>query len=87
MASIPFKQRFVTRKTLHEGWTYVSVPDDNIVIGIRTAVTKVMKLFNEDGAPVKDNTGSPAYSFQSTNIVRVLTNEEFNVIKKTSLNE
>lgn len=80
-------QKFTPHKTLHEGWTYVSIPDDNVIIGVKIAVTKVMKLFNQDGSAMKDPNQNPAYAFQSTNVVRVLTKEEYDEIKKTDLSE
>jgi hypothetical protein len=58
--------------------------DDDIVIGVRIAVTKVMKLLDANNNPIKDANNNPAYSFQSTNIVRVLTKAEYDVVRKTS---
>ena len=79
------KQRYTPHNTLEEGWTYISVPDDDIIIGVRVAVTKVMKVLNPDGTQAKDPTGTPIYSFQSTNVVRSLTREEYDVEKKRGL--
>jgi len=77
------KQRYTPHNTLEEGWTYVSVPEDNMIIAVKIAVTKVMKLLDTSGEPIKDqNTGQPAYVFQSTNIVKVLTNAEYDVEKQ-----
>lgn len=87
MPQEPPKQRFVPHKTLHEGWTYVSIEGDGIVVGVRIAITKVMKLLDQNNNPIKAADGTPAYSLQSTNIVRVLTEAEYNVIRKTSLSE
>ena len=80
-------QKFVTHKDIHEGWTYISSSEDDIIIGVRVAVTKVMKAFNSDGSPAKDSTGSPVYSFQSTNVVRTLTREEYEVEKKRGISK
>jgi len=85
MASNPIrpKQRYTPHKTLQEAWTYISVPDDDVVIAVRVAVTKVMKLLDEHDEPIKDmNTDLPSYFFQSTNVVKVLTKEEYAVEKK-----
>lgn len=81
------KPRFVPHKTLLEGWTYISVPDDDIVIGVRTAVTKVMKMFDDQDRALKDAEGNPVYSFQSTNVTRVLTKTEYDVVRKMSSGE
>ncbi len=89
MAELPpgIKQKYVPHKTLREGWTYVSIPDENIVIGIRAAVTKVMKLTKPDGTPVLDAAGNPSFSFQSVNVAKVLTNTEYDVVKKMEFGE
>lgn len=81
------KSKFVPHKTLEEGWTYVSVEGEDVVIGVRVSVTKVMKLLNPDGSPQRDATGNPAFWFQSSNIVKVLSPEEYRVIKKSGLSE
>jgi hypothetical protein len=79
------KQKYTPHNTLEEGWTYISIPEDDIIIGVRVAVTKVMKAFNPDGSPATDPTGSPIFSFQSTNIVRTLTRGEYEVEKKRGI--
>jgi hypothetical protein len=79
------KQKYTPHNTLEEGWTYISIPEDDVIIGVRVAVTKVMKAFNQDGSPTKDPTGSPVFSFQSTNVVRTLTREEYEVEKKRGI--
>lgn len=81
------KQKYTPHNTLEEGWTYVSISDDDIIIGVRTAVTKVMKVLNPDGTPARDPTGAPVYSFQSTNVVRTLTREEYEVEKKRRISQ
>lgn len=75
------KQVFVSHKELEEGWTYISIPEDNMVIGVRTAITKVLKLVGSNNEPLKDSTGNNAYTFQSSNVVRLLTMEEYDMIK------
>ncbi len=81
------KSKFAPHKTMEEGWTYVSIPDDHVVIGVKVSVTKVMKLLNPDGSPQRDATGTPAYWFQSANVVKVLTPEEYKVIQQQGLKE
>ena len=77
------KKRYTPHKTLEEGWTYISIPDDDTIIAVRNAVTKVMKLLDPNGNPLKDQNGNNAYSFDFTNIVKVLTREEYEVEKKS----
>lgn len=77
------KKRYTPHKTLEEGWTYISIPDDDTIIAVRNAVTKVMKLLDPNGNPLKDQNGNNVYSFESTNIVKVLTREEYEVEKKS----
>lgn len=84
---IPGKSKFVPHKTLQEGWTYVSVPGDNVVVGVKVLVTKMMKLYNADGTPQRDAAGNPGYWFQSTNAVRVLTQDEYKAIKDEGITE
>lgn len=84
---IPPKSKYTPHKTLQEGWTYVSVPNDKAIIGVKVVVTKVMKLYNADGTPQKDATGAPAYWFQSTNVVKSLTPEEYRVAKEEGISE
>ena len=81
------KQKYTPHNTLEEGWTYISIPDDDMIIGVRIAVTKVMKVLNPDGIQAKDTTGNPIYSFQSTNVVRSLTREEYDVEKKRGISK
>lgn len=81
------KPKYAPHNTLEEGWTYISIPDDDVIIGIRVAVTKVMKLTTPDGNVAKDPTGTPLYTFQSTNIVRTLTREEYEVEKKRGISK
>ncbi len=42
-----------------------------------------MKLLDPNGNPLKDQNGNNVYSFESTNIVKVLTREEYEVEKKS----
>ena len=82
-----FKPKYAPHNTLEEGWTYISVPDDDVIIGIRVAVTKVMRLTTPDGSIARDATGTPLFTFQSTNVVRTLTREEYEVEKKRGISK
>ena len=81
------KQKYAPHNTLEEEWTYVSIPDDDVIIGIRVAVTKVMRLTTPDGKLAKDPNGTPLYNFQTTNIVRTLSREEYEVEKKRRISK
>jgi hypothetical protein len=76
------KPKYTPHNTLEEGWTYISVPDDDVIIGVKASVTKVMKIMAPDGTQAKDPSGCPMYSFQSVNVVKTLTREEYNVEKQ-----
>lgn len=57
-------------KPLNEEWSYYSLDDGNI-LGVKVIVSKVIKTGQSDP------TGLPVYVFQSTNVVQVLTQEEY----------
>jgi len=75
------QKKFLTHKTLSEGWTYIST-SDNTIIGVKVAITKVSRLETTDGTPIKDPAGNGIYEFQSTNIVKILNREEWETIRK-----
>ena len=75
------KGKFVPHKVLREGWTYFTVSDSDAVIGVKISVTKVMRLEGPDGKPLVNPDGTPGYYFNSTNVVRTLTAEEWRVLK------
>ena len=81
------KPKYAPHNTLEEGWTYISIPEDDVIIGIRIAVTKVMKLTTPDGKLAKDPAGTPIYTFQRTDVVRTLTGEEYEVEKKRGISK
>jgi hypothetical protein len=83
----PPRKKFAPHKTLNEGWTYISIPNDNVVIGVRMSVTKVMRLEDSTGQPLKDPNNNPLYEFQSATVARTLTTEEYKVLQKTTEGE
>ena len=84
-SSMP-RGKFVNHKTLKEGWTYISTSDE-MVIGVKVSVTKVVKLQNPDDTPLMNPDGTPAYYIMSTNILRTLTRTEWDQIKRDELQE
>jgi hypothetical protein len=74
MQSIP-SGKAIGYKPLIEEWNYYSL-DDGYIVGVKTVVTKVIKTTQTDP------TGLPIYVFQSTNVVQVLTQDEYRAIVK-----
>ncbi|NWG08795.1 MAG: hypothetical protein HXX80_00520 [Nitrososphaerales archaeon] len=64
------KGKAIGFKPLMEEWSHYSLDDGNI-LGVRIIVSKVMKTDQLDA------TGLPIYVFQSTNVVQVLTQDEY----------
>jgi len=69
------KGKAIGFKPLIEEWSYYSLDDGNI-LGVRVIVSKVMRTDQLDA------TGLPIYVFQSTNVVQVLTQDEYKDIVK-----
>ncbi len=89
MASIsgqPPKGKFVNHKTLKEGWTYISTRDGT-VIGVKVSVTKVLNLEGPDGKSLHNPDGTPAYYIMTSNVLRTLTREEWDEVKRDELPE
>ncbi|HEY4699826.1 MAG TPA: hypothetical protein VIH27_05595 [Nitrososphaerales archaeon] len=84
-SSMP-RGKFVNHKTLKEGWTYISTSDE-MVIGVKVSVTKVVKLQNPDDTSMINPDGTPAYYIISTNVLRTLTRAEWDQIKRDELQE
>jgi hypothetical protein len=78
--------KFVNHKTLKEGWTYISTSDDT-VIGVKVSVTKVVKLQSPTGGQMLNPDGTPAYYLMSTNVLRTLTREEWEEVKREEIPE
>jgi len=78
--------KFVNHKTLKEGWTYIST-SDGTVIGVKVSVTKVLRVQNPDGTTMMNPDGTPAYFIFSTNVIRTLTREEWEEVKREELSE
>lgn len=76
------QKRFVPHKTLTDNWFYISIPSENMVLGIKVVVTKMLKLVDVSGQPIRDPAGNPSFEFQSMNVARVLSKEEWDVMRK-----
>ncbi len=75
--------KFTPHKVMREAWTYFSVEDSDIVIGIKTVVTKVIRLEGPDGQPLNNPDGTPSYFWNSFNVVRTLTAAEWEIQRKS----
>ena len=69
------KGKAIGFKPLIEEWSYYSLDDGNI-LGVKVVVSKVMKTDQFDA------TGLPVYVFHSTNVVQVLTQDEYKAMVK-----
>ncbi|MEM3383248.1 MAG: hypothetical protein QXL52_00750 [Nitrososphaerales archaeon] len=69
------KGKAIGFKPLIEEWSYYSLDDGNI-LGVKAVVSKVIKTEQFDA------TGLPVYVFHSTNVVQVLTQDEYKAIIK-----
>jgi len=76
------KSKFVPHKVLKEGWTYFTVSDSDYVIGVKASVTKVMRIEGPDGSPAVGPDGAPVYAFNTTNVVKSLSKDEWRVLKQ-----
>lgn len=70
------KGKAIGFKPLIEEWSYYSLDDGNI-LGVKVVVSKVIKTEQFDV------TGLPVYIFHSTNVVQVLTQDEYKAMIKS----
>jgi hypothetical protein len=79
--------KFVPHIDLYSGWTFVSIPDDNIVLGLKNVVLKTLRVCNKDGSQQVAPNGEKIYSMESQTIVKIFTNEEYQqMMKQSSVN-
>ena len=81
VVGVPNK-RFTPHKTLTDNWFYISLPTEDLVLGIKVVVSKVMKLLDASGQPIRDPSGNPLFEFASVNVARVLSKAEWDVTRK-----
>lgn len=79
------KKTYTPSETLEEGFTYVSVPEHNCVLGVKISVTKVLVEKNSDGSVKLDAEGLPSLFWSGTNVVKILSNKEYEVEKQRKL--
>jgi len=62
---------------LHSGWTFLSLPKEDVILGIKTVIIQANILQNKDGTPViEPNSGKKTYGVNTQQIVRVFSKEE-----------
>lgn len=79
MSQNNIKQKYTPSDTIDEGWTYVMLPELDVILATKITVTKVMKNLNPDDSILKDPEGLPILSFQSANVMKVLTKQQYDV--------
>ncbi len=63
---------------LHSGWTFLSLPQEDVILGIKTVIIKANILQNKDGTPViQPNTGDKVYGVNTQQVVRIFSKEEY----------
>lgn len=73
------KSKYTPSDTLEEGWTYVSIPEYDVVLATKISVTKVMVQLNDNDSINKTHDGLPNLFFQSTNVMKILSRKEYEV--------
>lgn len=76
--------KFVSHIDLYSGWTFVSIPEDNIVLGIKNVVLKTFRICNTDGSQQVAQNGEKIYSMESQPVLKIFTNEEYQQMMKQS---
>jgi len=61
---------------LHSGWTFLSLPNEDIILGIKVVITQATILQNNDGTPVIQADGNKTYGLKTQQIVRTFSKEE-----------
>ncbi len=68
---------------LHSGWTFLSLPKEDVVLGIKTVIIQANILQNKDGTPViQPTTGDKIYGVNTQQVVRVFSKEEYSEYMK-----
>ena len=68
---------------LHSGWTFLSLPKEDVVLGIKTVIIQANILQNKDGTPViQPTTGNKIYGVNTQQVVRIFSKEEYSEYMK-----
>ncbi len=62
---------------LHSGWTFISLPREDVILGIKTVIIQATTLHNKDNTPVVEpKSGRKVYGVNTQQVVRVFSKEE-----------
>ena len=68
---------------LHSGWTFLSLPKEDVILGIKTVIIQANILQNRDGTPViEPNSGNKIYGVNTQQVVRIFSKEEYSEYMK-----
>ena len=76
--------KFVPHVDLYGGWTFISIPEDDVVLGIKNVVVKTFKICNNDGTQQTAPTGEKIYSVETQTLVRIFKPDEYQQIMRQS---
>ncbi len=76
------KTKYVPHKVLRDGVVYISLAGSDSVLMVRTVISKVNMLVNENGHEVMGPDGNPLFNIQVTPVATFLTKEEWNARKQ-----
>jgi len=68
---------------LHSGWTFLSLPKEDVILGVKTVISQANILQNKNGTPVfESNTGNKIYGVKTQQVVRIFSKEEYSEYMK-----
>ena len=76
--------KFVPHVDLYSGWTFISIQEDDTVIGIKTVVIKTNRICNKDGSQQVAPNGEKIYGVETNMILKIFKPEEYQQIMKQS---
>lgn len=78
----PPKLKYVATKTLVDNWSYITVEGQDVIIGVKQTVNKVMMVVDDNNKPILGGDGLPQFSVFTTTIVKGMSKEEWIVEKQ-----
>lgn len=76
--------KFVPHVDLYSGWTFISIPEDDVVLGMKNVIVKTYKVCNKDGTQQIAPNGEKIYSVETQTILKFFKPEEYQQIMKQS---
>ena len=78
-----FKQ-FLPHRSLNEGWRYFKIQSSDKVIATRVNIVKAFQVVEKGGQPlINPQTKQPNYEWELTTEVKILTLEEYDLLKNS----